>query len=232
MRTVSRETPSAPPAAERIFGAALPLAIRYAGLLVGAGVDRGLLGPREAERIWPRHLLNCAVVEKAVPADARLVDVGSGAGLPGLVLAVLRPDLSVTLVEPLERRAAFLREAVELLELGHVEVRRARAEELPAGLADVVTARAVAPLDRLAAWCLPLLAPGGRLLALKGDRAGAELADATPVLRRLGTTDATVRRMGLDVLDDPTTVVIVTAGGRPRAADGRRPRRALPGGDR
>jgi 16S rRNA (guanine527-N7)-methyltransferase len=198
--------------AARVFGAALPAAIRYADLLVGAGVDRGLIGPRETGRIWERHLLNCAVVAEAIPQGAVVCDVGSGAGLPGLALALARPDLSVLVVEPLERRAEFLLEAVELLGLGQVRVARKRAEEMDPLAADVVTARAVAPLGKLAGWCLPLVRPGGSLLALKGARAAEELAAAESVLRRTGATAWRIQQMGLDVLEHPTTVVVVTAG--------------------
>src|SRR5262249_21205305 len=156
--------------AEKVFGDQLSTAQRYAELLVTDGVVRGLVGPREAPRIWERHLLNCAVVADLIPSGATVIDVGSGAGLPGLVLAVARPASAVLLGEPLARRSAFLCEAVTTLGLDRTTVVRARAEEsvgkLP--LAGVVTARAVAPLDRLAGWCLPLTAIGGRLLALKG----------------------------------------------------------------
>jgi 16S rRNA (guanine527-N7)-methyltransferase len=210
---VSRETAAL---AARVFGTALPLAERYAALLVGPGVDRGLLGPREAERIWERHLLNCAVVADALPRHARVADVGSGAGLPGLVLAIVRDDLRLHLVEPLQRRSDFLHEAVTTLGLANVVVHRARAEELAGRLdVDVVTARAVAPLDRLAGWCLPLLPAGGTLLALKGLRAAEELAQAEPVLRSLGAADWSVEQLGVDELSEPTTVVRVAVPARP-----------------
>ena len=195
-----------------MFGAALPEAVRYADLLVGAGVERGLIGPRETGRIWERHLLNCAVIGEGIPEGAVVCDVGSGAGLPGLALALARPDLSVLLVETLERRAEFLQEAVELLRLGQVRVARKRAEEMEPLAADVVTARAVAPLGKLVGWCLPLVRPGGTLLALKGARAAAELAAAESDLRRTGATAWRIQQMGLDVLEQPTTVVVVTAG--------------------
>jgi 16S rRNA (guanine527-N7)-methyltransferase len=209
---VSRETPRPPDVAAQVFGTALPAAIRYADLLVGAGVDRGLIGPRETDRIWDRHLLNCAVVAEGVPAGASVCDVGSGAGLPGLALALARPDLSVLLVEPLERRAEFLQEAIAILGLGQVQVSRTRAEDMGPVAADVVTARAVAPLGKLAGWCLPLLRPGGTLLAVKGARAVDELAAAEFMLRRMGATAWRIAQMGLDVLEVPTTVVVVTAG--------------------
>src|SRR5690349_12658888 len=162
-------SPSTPPASPEppaplldvaltMFGDRLPLAVSYAELLCTDGVVRGLIGPREAPRIWERHMLNCAVVADLIPTGASVVDVGSGAGLPGMVLAVVRPDLAVTLIEPLARRTAFLTEAVAALGLDRTTVVRARAEECVGKLpgADVVTARAVAPLDRLAGWCLPL----------------------------------------------------------------------------
>jgi 16S rRNA (guanine527-N7)-methyltransferase len=196
-----------------VFGDRLPIAERYAELLMTDAVVRGLIGPREAPRIWERHLLNCAVVADLIPMGASVVDVGSGAGLPGMVLAVVRPDLTVTLVEPLARRTNFLMEAVAALGLDRTTVVRARAEECVGKLpgADVVTARAVAPLDRLAGWCLPLAAAGGRLLALKGAGAEAELASLlsghAAALARLGAGPAAVRSCGDGLLKEPTTVV-------------------------
>jgi 16S rRNA (guanine527-N7)-methyltransferase len=190
------------------------LAIRYASLLSTAGVERGLLGPREASRVWDRHLLNCAVVGELLPPAARVVDVGSGAGLPGLALACARPDLRVTLVEPLVRRVTFLEQAVTTLGLApRVTVIRGRAEE-PAvagrvAPADWITARAVAPLNRLAAWCLPLLDQGGFLLALKGRQAAAELAEHRAAIGRLGGTDGQVASCGVGLLASPTTVVVI-----------------------
>ncbi|WP_433212466.1 16S rRNA (guanine(527)-N(7))-methyltransferase RsmG [Dactylosporangium sp. CS-047395] len=217
------------PAAEKVFGDRLPTAIRFAELLVTDGVVRGLIGPREAPRIWERHLLNCAVVADLIPSGASVVDVGSGAGLPGMVLAVARPDLAVTLVEPLARRTAFLSEAVTALGLERTTVVRARAEECvgKVPLADVVTARAVAPLDKLAGWCLPLTAVGGHLLAMKGASAAAEVAEHAEVLTRLGAGTASVRTCGDAVLAEPTTVVDVVRErevARPRKAGGRRGR--------
>jgi len=200
-------------AREIVFGDRLPLAERYAELLTTDAVVRGLIGPREAPRIWARHLLNCAVVADLIPVGASVVDVGSGAGLPGMVLAVARTDLTITLIEPLARRTAFLTEAVAALGLERTTVVRARAEECVGKLpvADVVTARAVAPLDRLAGWCLPLVAAGGRLLAVKGAGAGAELATLlsghAAALARLGAGAAAVRFCGDELLEEPTTVV-------------------------
>jgi 16S rRNA (guanine527-N7)-methyltransferase len=198
-------------AAEQVFGARLELAGRYAELLVTEGVVRGLIGPREAPRIWERHLINCAVMSEIIPNGASVIDVGSGAGLPGIVLAVARPDLTITLVEPLARRTAFLTEAVTALDLeGTVTVVRGRAEDLaggPPATVDVVTARAVAPLDRLAGWCLPLAAVGGRLVALKGASAADEVAEHRDAITRLGGGDPVVRLCGVGLIDPPSTVI-------------------------
>ena len=206
--------PAAPEGATAVFGERFELAARYVELLAGAGVERGLVGPRETPRLWDRHVLNCAGVAELLAPDQTVLDLGSGAGLPGLVLAIRRPDLQVVLVEPLLRRATFLTEAVEALGLSNATVRRARGEEL-AGKAevDVVTARAVAPLERLATWSLPLLSPGGRLLALKGDRAEAELAAARPALKKLGAVAAEVVDVG-DQLTAARVVVVERGTGR------------------
>ncbi len=202
-------------AAAALFGDRLPIAIRFAELLIGEGVQRGLIGPREAPRIWERHLLNCAAIGELIPHDARVTDVGSGAGLPGIVLSVARPDLTVTLVEPLARRTTFLSEVVTTLALTRTTVVRSRAEEFGASPAfmtgslgaDVVTARAVAPLDRLAAWCLPLATKGGRVLAIKGDSASEEVEAFGVAIEKLGGGEPTLRLCGVDLLDTPTTVV-------------------------
>jgi 16S rRNA (guanine527-N7)-methyltransferase len=190
----------------------------YHDLLAGAGVERGLLGPREVPRLWERHILNCAVAVELVPRAATVVDVGSGAGLPGLVWALARPDLSVTLLEPLLRRATFLTEAVAQLASSspglpeRVQVRRGRAEDREIdGRYQVVTARAVAPLGRLAGWTLPLVEPGGQVLALKGAGAESELADAAPLLGADVVAD--VIECGLGVVDPPTRVVRIRVPG-------------------
>jgi 16S rRNA (guanine527-N7)-methyltransferase len=199
------------PAAAALFGDRLPVAAGYAGRLATDGVVRGLIGPRETERLWDRHLLNCAVVAELVPVGSYVVDVGSGAGLPGIVLAVARPDLSVVLVEPLARRTAFLDEVVSELGLGNVTVVRARAEDSIGNLspADIVTARAVAPLDRLAGWCLPLARVGGRLLAVKGATAADEIEAHRDAVAALGGGTPRIRVCGAELLEPPTTVVEV-----------------------
>ncbi len=202
---VSRETP--PSSAAGVFSSRLPLAEQYADLLATEGVVRGLIGPREVPRLWDRHILNSAVVLPRVPQGAAVADVGTGAGLPGLVWAIGRPDLKVTLIEPLLRRTTFLDEAVAALGLDNVTVLRARAEDVTQTF-DVVTARAVAPLDKLGRWCLPLVRKGGVLLALKGRTAGQEVTASTATLHRLGATTIVVSTYGDD--DNPTTVVEVT----------------------
>jgi 16S rRNA (guanine527-N7)-methyltransferase len=185
MTDVSRETPSTPEVARRAFSSErLALAERYVELLATAGVERGLIGPREAPRLWDRHVLNCLAVGSLVRPGATVVDLGSGAGLPGLVLAIGRPDLSITLVEPLLRRTVFLEEVVDELALQRVRVVRGRAEEQHGrGQFEVVTARALAPLTRLVGWGMPLVAAGGRLLAMKGSSAADEIREAASVLR-------------------------------------------------
>lgn len=206
---------AAPPtAAAEVFGGRLDLACRYAALLAEVATERGLIGPREVPRLWDRHLLNCAVVAELLPAGARVVDVGSGAGLPGLALAVRRPDVRVDLVESLQRRVDFLTEAVSELGLSEtVRVVRGRAEDRhvveAVGDAEWVTARAVAPLDRLVRWCLPLLRPGGTLLALKGTTAKAELAEHGAAIRRLGGGETRTVLCGAGVIAEPTVVVTV-----------------------
>lgn len=206
-----------------VFGDRLELARRFVGHLSTTGVSRGLLGPREVPRLWERHVLNCAVVEGLIPQGAQVVDVGSGAGLPGIAVAILRPDLRIMLLEPLLRRVEWLQEVVDDLELQQVTVRRGRAEEYAGRLgADVVTARAVASLDVLAGWCLPLLRSGGMLLAVKGRTAGEELDRSETQLRRAGAASWEVVQVGEAALEQPTTVVRVELGNQPRTA--RRPR--------
>ncbi len=219
-----------PEAARVVFGDRLPRARRYAAALAGAGVQRGLLGPREVGRIWERHLLNCAAVGELLPHGDRVVDLGSGAGLPGLPLAIARPDLQVALVEPLLRRSEFLHEVVADLGL-EVDVLRGRAEE-PAvratvGGADAVVSRAVASLDKLTEWSLPLLRPGGQMLAIKGERGPAEVEQHRHVMIALGADDVRVVRCGVDYLTPPATVVVAVRGKVRRARRTPRPARRL-----
>lgn len=178
-------------------------------LLASDGIERGLIGPREADRLWDRHILNCAVVawdKNLVPVSSTVVDVGSGAGLPGLVWAICRPDLTVTLVESLQRRTTFLTEAVAKLGLGdRVDVVRARAEEVRDRRWDVATARAVAPLPKLLPWLAPLTQRS--ILAMKGRTAAEEMAAAADTAHRLGLSEGEIVVVGSEVTDPPTTVV-------------------------
>jgi 16S rRNA (guanine527-N7)-methyltransferase len=186
---------------------AMPLFESYHHWLATAGIERGLIGPREVERLWDRHIANCAVVEELIPADSLVYDVGSGAGLPGLVLAIVRPDLKVGLIEPLLRRANFLTEVIDDLGLNdRVVVYRDRAEQIKLGKAEVVTARAVAPLTKLLQWTLPLTRTGGLILAMKGTSAQDEILAANSVLK--GRT-AQIVMCGQGIVDPATTVVRV-----------------------
>ncbi len=181
------------------------LAERYAHLLATDGVIRGLIGPREAPRLWERHLVNCALLGDVVPPGSSVCDIGSGAGLPGLVLAIARPDLRITLVEPLLRRTTFLEEVVAELDLSHVEVVRGRADSLHGRRRfAVVTSRAVAPLDRLLGWSMPLVEPEGALVAMKGSSVQEEIEAAAPVLAQLGCASPEVRVLGAELVDPPT----------------------------
>ncbi|WP_326611396.1 16S rRNA (guanine(527)-N(7))-methyltransferase RsmG [Streptomyces scopuliridis] len=215
--TEAAELPPAPDEARTVFGEYFPEAVRYAELLADAGVKRGLIGPREVPRLWERHLLNCAVLSEVVSEGVTVCDVGSGAGLPGIPLALVRPDLKITLLEPLLRRTNFLQEVVELLGLDHVTVVRGRAEEVLGTLqpVHVVTARAVAPLDRLAGWGVPLLRPYGEMLALKGDTAEEEINGARAALSRLGVVETSVLHVGEGIVDPLATVVRVEVGESP-----------------
>jgi 16S rRNA (guanine527-N7)-methyltransferase len=199
--------PPPPPAAAAVFGPALDEARAFAGMLATRGVEWGLIGPHEVTRLWDRHLLNCAVVADLIGSQYRtLVDIGSGAGLPGIVLAMVRPELTVILLEPMERRCRFLSGCVAELGLVNASVLRGRAEDATLR-ADVATARAVAPLDRLAELAARVVRPGGLVLAIKGQTADAELRKARPVLRRIGARGARVVRAGQGKVDPATTVV-------------------------
>lgn len=222
-----------PDVARVVFGDQVAQAARFAELLRGEGVLRGLIGPRESDRLWDRHLLNSAVLAELLAPNCRVVDVGSGAGLPGIPLAIVRPDITLTLLEPMARRVEWLREVVSDLALP-VEVVRGRAEEdsVRERLAgqDVAIARAVAPLDRLVRWCLPLVRTEGEVLAIKGVRAVEELARSAAALRRTGGGHTEVLSCGDEVLEMPTTVVrIVRVSGGKRSAG---PTRRRDGGRR
>lgn len=218
-------------AAEHYFGEGLARAQRYAELLATDGVVRGLIGPREAPRLWERHLLNSVAVAERIPDGASVVDVGSGAGLPGIPLAIARPDLTVVLLEPVLRRATFLEEVVAALGLERVSVMRARAEDAADRLspAEVVVSRALAPLDRLAAWCLPLTAVGGHVVAVKGASAAEEAETHQAAVRRAGGADPVVDVCGASMLDPPATVIDIRRDRAVRAGPDRAVQTGLPG---
>ncbi|WP_340686104.1 16S rRNA (guanine(527)-N(7))-methyltransferase RsmG [Amycolatopsis coloradensis] len=199
-------------AASEVFGDRVEQAVGYVELLERHGVERGLIGPREVDRLWERHVLNSAVIGERIPDGARVVDVGSGAGLPGVPLAISRPDLDIVLLEPMARRVDWLAEVAEKLELP-ITVVRGRAEERQVreelGGADVVTARAVAPLARLANWCLPLVRPQGALVALKGASAGEEIERDRAAVRKAGGGEPEVFECGTKALEVPSTVVVI-----------------------
>ena len=197
-------------AARELFGERYELVSQYVDVLADRGVTWGLIGPREVDRLWDRHILNSVAMSDLLPAGSSVADVGSGAGLPGIPLAILRPDLQVTLVEPLLRRCTFLTQAVD--ELGitdRVAVVRSRAEDLQATF-DVVVARAVAPLERLVTWCAPLRDPAGVILALKGASATEEVRKSGKVLAASGLV-ATVLAVRAHPAAEPTTVVRLAA---------------------
>lgn len=202
-------------AAEEIFGDRLPLAERFVEHLATTGIEWGLLGPREVPRLWERHVLNCAVVGDLLPEGALVADVGSGAGLPGLALALARPDCAFILIEPLERRVAWLDMVVEDLGLDRVDVIRGRSEQVAGNLdVDVVTARAVSALKTLIPLTVPLVKGEGELIAIKGRSAADEISTASKVIKKFRLSTPTVETVGGDLLEEPTTVVRAAIRGR------------------
>ena len=208
--TTPAALPEPPAAAAEIFGDRLDKAIGYHRSLATTGSERGFIGPREVPRLWDRHVLNCAVIGEAFPEGASIADIGSGAGLPGIPLAIARPDLKITLIEPLLKRSTYLGEVVEELGLDNVTVVRGRAEEphvRKLEKVDVVTSRAVAPLGKLVGWSLPLAKVGGSMVAMKGTSVGEELErDATQICKA-GGGEAEIFTVGDKVLDEPTTLI-------------------------
>lgn len=227
-RDSHRQVPDPPAAAHALCGDRLGRLEQFVAILASRGVDHGLVGPREVPRLWDRHVLNCVVVSEVIGEGATVADVGTGAGLPGIVLAVARPDLHVHLIEPLQRRVTWLESAVAELELTNVTIHRGKAQALWGEVrADVVTSRAVARLADLVEWCLPLLEPGGEIVAIKGASVQAEIAEDMAKMTAAGASTVEVHVLGSELLDVPTTIVRVRGSFRRmrRGAEPSRPAR-------
>ncbi|OEX92148.1 16S rRNA (guanine(527)-N(7))-methyltransferase RsmG [Corynebacterium sp. Marseille-P4321] len=195
---------------DRIFGDRVALAEAYHESLATTAAQRGFIGPKEVDRLWERHILNCAVIAEAFGEGWKVADIGSGAGLPGIPLAIARPDLTITLVEPLLKRSTYLQEVVDELGLTNVTVVRGRAEDQPKAHFDAVTSRAVAPLGKLAGWSLPLVQGGGKMIAMKGESVGEELQRDAKDIEKAGGVDPEIIQVGTGLLDQPTTLIVVT----------------------
>lgn len=204
---MSTEFAPAPDVATQVFGDRLPLAQAYHNSLATTAAERGFIGPKEVSRLWDRHILNCAIISEAFDEGLSVADIGSGAGLPGIPLAIARPDLSITLIEPLLKRSTYLGEISEELGLDNVTVIRGRAEDQKLEPFDVVTSRAVAPLGKLAGWSLPLAKKGGAMVAMKGSSVGEELERDGDMIKRAGGGEATIFTVGDSVLAEPTTLI-------------------------
>lgn len=199
---------SEPQAAAEIFGDRIELARRFAGHLATTGVEWGLLGPRELPRLWSRHILNCAVMAELLDDSDVVGDIGSGAGLPGIALAIARPNTRFVLVEAMERRVEWLQMVVDDLDLDNVRIVRSRVEELvDEEIFTVATARAVKSLPMLIEWCTPVLGPDGRLLAIKGQSYEAEIKKAAKHIKRYRLSQPKVHTLGTEFLEVPTTVL-------------------------
>ena len=199
-----------PESAKAIFGPQIDQARAFAQKLANDSDDLGLLGPRELDKLWSRHILNSAVVAETVKTGDLVADVGSGAGLPGIPMAITLPEANFVLIEPMERRSNWMLEVIEELGLTNVQVRRARAEEVLDLKFDIVTARAVAALDKLLRMCVPLLKPGGSLVALKGSKAAEEIEGAKKLQKKLGIASFEIQICGKKFLAEPTSVVKTT----------------------
>ena len=199
-----------PAAAVAIFGDQIDQARSFAQTLANDSDELGLLGPRELDKLWSRHILNSAVVAELVRPGDKVADVGSGAGLPGIPMAIARPDAEFVLIEPMERRSSWMLEVVEDLGLKNVRILRSRAEDVTEQDFDIVTARAVAALDKLLKMCVPLLKPGGALIALKGSKAAEEIANSKKLEKKLGISSFEILVCGEKFLAEPTSVVKTT----------------------
>ena len=195
---------------EQALGPGFTQLSKFADILAQDGVRLGLIGPREAERIWDRHILNCAALTELIDDGQSIIDIGSGAGLPGIPMAIARPDAQFVLIEPMERRSSWMLAVVEDLGLKNVRVLRSRAEDVSEQDFDIVTARAVAALDKLLKMCVPLLKPGGALIALKGSKAAEEITNSKKLEKKLGISSFEILVCGEKFLAEPTSVVKTT----------------------
>lgn len=199
-----------PASASALFGDALPRAVRFAQMLTERSDELGLLGPRELPKLWSRHILNSAIIGELLRPGDRVADVGSGAGFPGIPMAILRPDVQFDLIEPMERRAAWLQSVIDELELGNVRVIRKRAEDVGDAGYDVATARAVAATDKLLKLLTPLVRAGkdGRVIAIKGQKVQQEIADAAKVIQRLKLAEVSTTVLGESRIPESVTLLL------------------------
>lgn len=196
------------PEVKEFFGLAFSSVEHYANMLIEEGELRGLIGPLEKSRIWSRHIVNCAAIAEFLPKSGSVADIGSGAGLPGIVIALMRPDLQVHLIETMQKRCVWLQDCVDELDIDNVVIHNCRAEQLHKKLSfDCVTARAVASTDKMARWASPLIKSGGKLVLLKGDRASSELEDAKYVLKKMKLENPRIHKVKSVMYGEETTVV-------------------------
>lgn len=199
-----------PISAQAIFGSELPKAIQFAEMLASKSDELGLLGPRELPKLWSRHILNSAIVSRLLNSGERVADVGSGAGFPGIPMAIARPDVAFDLIEPMERRATWLQDVVRALDLNNVRVLRVRAEDVGVATYDVATARAVASTDKLLRLLVPLVraSSNGRVIAIKGQRVEEEISEAAKVIQKLKLAEVSTTVLGETEIPESVTLLL------------------------